>query len=144
MKRFAKPEVAAVFNSYPSKLRARIMFLRQLIFEIAAETDGVGELEETLKWGSPSYLTSKSKSGTTIRIDRRKFKTEQYTLSVHCQSTLIDTIKEIYHNKFMYEGNRSIIFNVDDEVPVREISHCIYLALTYHLRKRQGRRNVLG
>jgi hypothetical protein len=66
------PEVAAVFNSYPQNIRTKLMFLRQLILETAASTEGVGELEETLKWGEPSYLTSKTKSGSTIRIDRKK------------------------------------------------------------------------
>ena len=136
MKKFQNQEVAAVFKTYPKSMRTKLMFLRQLIFEVAATTEGVGELEETLKWGSPSYLTAKSKSGTTLRIDRRPSEFKQYALSVHCQSTLIDTIKEIYHNTFNYEGNRSIVFDQDDEVPAEELRHCIYLALTYHLRKK--------
>ena len=32
--------------------------IRGLIFDVAKDhTDGVGRLEETLKWGEPSYLT---------------------------------------------------------------------------------------
>lgn len=144
MKKFEDPEVAAVFNTYSRNMRAKLMFLRQLIFDIASATEGVGELEETLKWGSPSYLTTKSGSGTTIRIDRRNSQSDQYAMSVHCQSTLIETIKEIYRNKFNYEDNRSIIFNENDEIPVKELSHCIYLALTYHLRKKRGHRGGKG
>ena len=45
------------------------MFLRQLIFETAAATEVVGELEETLKWGEPSYLTPKTKKWE-YRTDR--------------------------------------------------------------------------
>ena len=45
------------------------MKLRQLIFDVAAKTKDVGQLEETLKWGEPAYLTSESKSGSLIRID---------------------------------------------------------------------------
>ncbi len=144
MNKFKNPEVAAVFNTYPKNMRAKLMFLRQLIFDIASATEGVGELEETLKWGSPSYLTTKSKSGTTIRIDRRNSQKDQYAMSVHCQSSLIGTIKEVYRNKFKYEDNRSIIFNESDEIPVKELSHCIYLALTYHLRNKQKYRSGKG
>jgi hypothetical protein len=43
--------------------------LRRLIFFVAAQDEHIGGLEETLKWGVPAYLTSVSKSGTTIRID---------------------------------------------------------------------------
>jgi hypothetical protein len=48
------------------------MQLRMHILDAASETEGVGELEETLKWGQPSYLTKKPKSGRTIRIGREK------------------------------------------------------------------------
>ena len=59
-------EVTAVFNSYPQKVKAKLLFLRQLIFDTAESIEGVGEIEETLKWGEPSYLTPISKSGSTI------------------------------------------------------------------------------
>ena len=54
------------------------MGLRQLIFATAAETDGVGKIEERLKWGQPSYLTESSGSGTTIRIDALKNEPGKY------------------------------------------------------------------
>ena len=50
------PEVAAVFKSYPKKIRAKLMFLRQLIFDTASVTDGVGEIEETLKEFKKDYV----------------------------------------------------------------------------------------
>lgn len=49
-------------------------------------------------------------------------------------------VREIYRNKFKYEGNRSIVFSENDDVPVKELGHCISLALTYHLNKRSGNR----
>ena len=66
------PEVATVFETYPKEIRAKLLLLRRLIFNVASETDGVGELEETLKWGQPSYLTTQTKSGSLIRIDQIK------------------------------------------------------------------------
>ncbi len=71
------PNVAAVFKAYPSKARTKLMFLRKLIIETAAATDGAGEIEETLKWGEPSYLTSKTKSGSSIRIDWKESRENQ-------------------------------------------------------------------
>ena len=73
-KPFKNKEVAAVFKTYPKEVKNKLMFLRQLIFDTASTIERVGELEETLKWGEPSYLTSKSKSGSTIRINRKKQK----------------------------------------------------------------------
>ena len=111
------------------------MLLRRLIFDTASATEGVGELEETLKWGQPSYLTTESKSGITVRIDRVQSDHGQYAMYFNCQTTLIETFQELYPNELKYGGNRSIIFNENDEIPEEELQHCISLALTYHLRK---------
>ena len=72
--RIKNPEVAAVFKGYPKDMREKLLFLRRLIFGTASATEGVGELEETLKWGEPSYLTPDTKSGSTVRIDWKEKK----------------------------------------------------------------------
>ncbi len=133
-------EVAAIFDTYPKEVKRKLLFLRQLIFDVASETDGVGELEEALKWGQPSYLTTQSQSGSLIRIDQIKSQAGKYAMYFHCQTTLVDTFKEMYRGKFEFEGNRGIIFREDDEVPVNELSHCVSMALTYHLNKKLGNR----
>jgi hypothetical protein len=67
-----RPAVPAIFDGYPKPVRARLLALRKLILDTAKTTKGVGAIEETLKWGQPSYLTSESKSGSTVRIDQVK------------------------------------------------------------------------
>ncbi|KGE16813.1 DUF1801 domain-containing protein [Paenibacillus wynnii] len=131
--------VAAVFDGYPPALHRRLMQLRQLIFETAEEIDGVGKLEEELRWGQPSYITSESKSGSMIRIDRWKSSHTQYAMYFHCQTTLVDTFRTVFPNEFRYEGNRAIIFDEDDDVPVEALKTCIAWALTYHSGKRTSR-----
>ncbi|HKQ30814.1 MAG TPA: DUF1801 domain-containing protein [Burkholderiales bacterium] len=132
---FENNDVAATFQNYPAAIKKKLLFLRQLIFDTASATGGVGLLTETLKWGQPSYVTAESKSGSTIRIDQIKSRSGQYAIYFHCQTTLVDTFKEMFGNKFRYEGNRSIVFEVQDKVPVRELRYCIALAFTYHLAK---------
>jgi hypothetical protein len=134
-KAFADPAVAAVFERYPRPLRDRLLALRQLIFDTAAATDGVGALDETLKWGQPSYLTAATNSGTTIRIDALKGDPSRYALFVHCQTSLIETFRELYPEAMHYEGKRAIHFDVADDPPEEALSHCIGLALTYHRNK---------
>ena len=128
-------EVAKVFTAYPDPVKAKLMDLRELIFKTAAELNTVAEIEETLKWGQPSYITKNPKTGSTIRIDAIKNNPERYALYVHCQTNLVDTFKQMYIDKFEFAGKRAIIFNVKNELPTRELSHCIALALTYHLNK---------
>ena len=135
-KKIKNPRVAAVFKSYPNNIRAKLMFLRQLIFDTAAATKGVGEIEETLKWGEPSYLTPKTKTGSTIRIDWKKSQKEQYAMYFKCTADIVVAFRKRYPTEFKYGGNRSIIFHKDDEIPVKELKSCISLALTYHLNKK--------
>lgn len=126
------PEVAEVFKNYPESIRQKLLFLRQLILDTALETESVNKLEETLKWGEPSYIT---KSGSTIRIGWKKSNPKQYAMFFHCKTKLIDTFKETYRDIFKFEGNRAIIFNEGDEISIEELKHCISLSLTYHRRK---------
>ena len=56
LKNIESSEVAAVFDAYPKEVKSKLMFLRQLIFDVASRTDGVGELEETLKRGNQAIL----------------------------------------------------------------------------------------
>jgi len=130
------PEVAVVFNSYPQEIRTKLLFLRKIILKTADSLEEVGELEETLKWGEPSYLTPKTKSGSTIRIAWKKSQEEQYSIYFKCTANLVPAFKEKYPKAFRFGGNRSIDFNIDDEVPVKALKSCIALALTYHLNKK--------
>ena len=129
-------EVAVIFNSYPQKIKSKLMFLRQLIFDTAASIEGIGEIEETLKWGEPSYLTTQSKTGSTIRIAWKESQKQKYSMFFKCTADLIPAFREKFPQKLKFGGNRSIDFNINDDVPVKELKQCIALALTYHRNKK--------
>ena len=129
---FADPAVEAIFQAYPGAVRKRLLALRRLILDTAENTAGIGRIEETLKWGQPSYLTN-PKSGSTIRIDQ--VPPGGYALYVHCQTNLVATFRELYPTELAYGGNRSILLDADRDPPEAVLRHCIALALTYHSRK---------
>ena len=131
------PAVDAVFDTYPTPLKTKLLALRRLIFETATTTPGVGALQETLKWGQPSYLTTETKSGSTVRIDQVKSAPDCYAIYFHCQTDLVETFRQLYPTEFTYGGNRSILLNAKDRIPEPALRHCIALALTYHLNKRK-------
>jgi hypothetical protein len=133
-------KTAAVFRAYPAKLRGRLESLRRLILKTAAKMEGVGPLEEALKWGQPSFLTTQSRSGSTIRIDRAKGNDDQYAIYFHCQTNLVRTFRELYPKKFDYEGNRAVVLDANKKPDEKALAHCIALALTYHLRKSRKRK----
>jgi uncharacterized protein DUF1801 len=128
--------VEAVFSAYPKPVKARLLALRRLILDTAKATKGVGTLQETLKWGQPSYLTPETKSGSTIRIDQVKPVPGQYAVYFHCQTNLVETFRELYP-ELRYEGNRAILLDAENTVPEAALRHCVALALTYHLGKRK-------
>lgn len=121
------PKVAEVFDNYPECFREKLAYLRQLIIETAKEI-GVPTLEETLKWGQPSYL---AKKGSTVRLGWKK-SNNHYAIYFKCTSKLVLTFKEIYGDTFKYEKNRAIEFTLTDEVPQKVLKHCIAMALKYH------------
>ena len=115
-----------------------MLVLRRLIFDTARTTKGVGRLEETLKWGQPSYLTPETKSGSTIRIGQVKSAADQYAIYFHCQTDLVETFRELYPREPRFGGNRSILLDANNEFPRAALRHCVALALTYHLNKRKA------
>ena len=136
-----KPDlaVAAAFHAYPKAVKAKLLALRRLIFDTAKTTKGVGALQETLKWSQPSYLTTETKSGSTVRIDQIKTVPNQVAIYFHCQTDLVATFRELYP-ELNYGGNRSILLDAKGKLPEAELRHCVGLALTYHLRKRTAGR----
>lgn len=122
-------EVKLVFDNYPNKIKEKIENLRRLIFETANQIEDITQLQETLKWGEPSYITKK---GSTIRIDWKPKAPEQYAMYFSCSTTLVETFKQVHGNLFDYEGKRAIVFQLDDEIPEQELKSCIRAALTYH------------
>ena len=98
-------DVAAVFESYPQTVKSKLLFLRELIFETASSIESVGEIEETLKWGEPSYLTPITKSGSTIRIAWKEAQEDQYSMFFKCTANLVPAFKEKYPKKFNRSGS---------------------------------------
>jgi len=128
----SNPDVETVFQEYPKDIQPKINYLRDLIIETASEIEHISEIEETLKWGEPSYI---AKKGSTIRIDYKKKTPNQYAMYFKCTSKLVVTMKEVYGDLFKYEKNRAIVFDLNDAVPAKELKGCIGMALQYHLVK---------
>ena len=123
------PEVEEVFENYPEIAKEKMRNLRNLILATASEVAGLTHLEETLKWGEPSYVTKK---GSTLRIDWKPRSPEQYAMYFNCNSMLVETFRMVFGDLFQYEGNRAIIFPLNGHLPEAELKHCITACLTYH------------
>ncbi len=115
------------FNGYPNNVRPKLLHLRSLIFQISSDLN-LGEVEEALKWGEPSY---RSKTGSPIRIDWNVKSPNYYYLFFNCKTTLVETFRELYGDALEFQGNRAIVLHLTEPLPEQIIKHCIELGLTY-------------
>ncbi len=122
-------EVMQVIQSYPEKAQQRISELRELILKTANDSKVIGEVEEALRWGEPSFL---AKKGSTVRIAWTKKNPDSFSIFFKCTSKLVPTFRALYPETFRFEGNREIRFNLEEEIPEKELSQCIAMALNYH------------
>ncbi|TYC53908.1 DUF1801 domain-containing protein [Rhodobacterales bacterium] len=110
--------------------------LRNLVLQTARETKAAGEIEETLRWGQPSYVPVRRGTGTTIRIDRDTSPAGDIALFVSCQSSLVSEWRAIFP-EMTFGGNRSVHLRCDAPLPEAELRQMISMALTYHSSKRK-------
>ncbi len=127
------PKVDTIFENYPDFVKDKMQFLRELVLETAKDIKEIESLEETLKWGEPSFLT---KQGSTLRMDWKKKTPDQYAMYFKCTSKLVETFKLVFDSTFQFEGKRAIVFQLDDTVPVDELKQCIKATLLYHQVKK--------
>ena len=109
-----------------------MLHLRKLVLEVAENIQGLEKLEETLKWGEPAYIT---KHGSTLRMDWKAKNPDQYAMYFQCTSQLVPTFRFLYPEKLKFEGNRAVVFDLKEEIPEKEVKHCISMALQYHKLK---------
>ncbi|HBC3888570.1 DUF1801 domain-containing protein [Vibrio parahaemolyticus] len=119
------------FDEYPDNARVRLEELRNLVFQVASELE-LGEVDETLKWGEPSYSV---KTGSPLIMDWKLKSPNSCYLFFNCQTKLIDTFRELYSGELVFQGNRAIVLSLSKPLPEKVIKSCLELALTYHQRK---------
>ncbi|MBV1934401.1 MAG: DUF1801 domain-containing protein [Parvibaculaceae bacterium] len=129
-------EAATAYDAYPERYRKRLLAIRKLILAVPRQHPEIGELEETLKWGEPSYLPRKKNIGSTVRLNWRPDYGEKVGLFVMCSTTLIAEFKTRYETELAFEGKRCVWVPMKGALPTAPLKHCISLALTYHLRKK--------
>jgi hypothetical protein len=128
-------DVAGAFSAFPAGVRAKLLKVRDLIFETAARIEGVGPLTETLKWGEPAYLTQATGSGSTIRLGWLQSSDRECAVLFNCRTTLVDDFRSQFPDVFVYEKNRAILFDAREPLPKALLSTCLGMALTYHRRR---------
>ena len=126
--------VSQAFEAFPSEHRATLLAVRELIFKVAGASQDIGPLEETLRWGEPAYITTKKRTGSTIRLAMEKA-SGRPALFFNCQTKLVDEFREKIGPELTYVKNRAILLDKDLLAKPEVLAICIESALRYHLRK---------
>lgn len=79
MKTEVSKQVNYVIADYPTEAKAMFFNVRDLVLEVAAETVGLDDVEETLKWGEPSYL---AEGGSTVRMKWSEKSPERFSYTL--------------------------------------------------------------
>ncbi|MCP5074991.1 MAG: DUF1801 domain-containing protein [Rhodobacteraceae bacterium] len=123
------PQVQAVFDAFPPRVRTGLLKLRELINEVAESSEDIGPIREELRWGQPSYLT---KTGSTLRLGISK--QGGFAVFAHCQTTIISDFERMFPGDFEIEGNRAVQFAEDTQIDTDKLRFLIRHALTYKLK----------
>jgi hypothetical protein len=129
-----KPDVKSALARFPDGLRETALSLVQLVKDTAAGLPVVGPLQDSLKWGEPSFAPKRKNVGSSVRIAARR--DGKIAMNFICHTGLVDRFREIYAGRLEFEGNRTIVVDPSKPLPRAELQHCMGMALTYHLEKR--------
>jgi hypothetical protein len=80
-------------------------------------------------------VTTRPKTGTTIRIDRDKSGEGDIALFVNCRSSLVSAWRGMFP-ELVFSGDRSVHFTLAKPLPENALRQMIAMALTYHTAKR--------
>lgn len=122
--------VQAAFNAMPSATRDTLLAIRTMIYDLAADLP-VGRIEETLKWGQPSYATPDTNAATPIRLGVTKSGTP--AIFTHCQSSVMSDFQSICGTGFTFDGNRALHLPADAMPPLDSLTPLLRAALTYRI-----------
>lgn len=120
-------DVQTKFDDYPDSVKVRMIELRRFILSLI-EREELGPVEETLKWGEPSYLVE---TGSSVRIDWKMKTPNHFYVYFHCQTQLIETFRELHSDRLTFQGNRAIVLDIEQPLPTAELEQSLLMAFQY-------------
>ena len=128
-------------GALPEPVRARLREIRDLIFVVAAETEGVGPLTETLNGANPPIMTARAGAERQSGWASQDRHTESCAMLFNCKTTLVETFRthfaEISYSRAIAHLRAHL-----GTLAIEPLILCLRAALTYHQRKRAGTRGA--
>lgn len=125
--------VEAALADYPDATRDRVLQLREVLWEVVAAEPAIGVVEESLKWGQPSYRPATAGTGTTVRIDRVSG-SDDVAVFTPCSTSLVAEFRAAHGSIATYDGKRGVIVPAEGEIPLAALRDHMREALLYFQR----------
>jgi hypothetical protein len=122
------------YKAFAPAPRPPLLEVREMIFEAATAREDIGTIEETLRWGEPAYVTTKKRTGSTIRLAIEKT-SGQPALFFDCKTTLVEEFRQQFGTSLTFVKNRAILLDGDLSEKADTLKMCITAALSYHLHR---------
>lgn len=104
----------------------------------ALSLDHGGRLIESPQGAEPAYLTSLSRSGSTIRLGWKSARPTMVAMYFHCRTGLIETFRTVLPGAFTYDGQRAILLGSHDSFDRAALAMCIAASLRHHIERRKA------
>ena len=124
--------VQQTIAAYPTAAQRRLRQVTRLMAREASRL-GVERINATLKWGEPSYSTT---GGSPLRLAWSAKATRRLGMYCHCSTRLIETFRELFGDRFEFDGQRALYLPLTGRLPSAELSQCLRMALRYHTLKK--------
>lgn len=129
--KFPSEEVSSYYFNLTPVMFDKFMEIRNWIYELSEKDPRIGEIDECLKWGEPSFLTPKTISGSTVRI--AKVNEVEFALYFNCKTTIAKEIAVEFPD-WNCDGRRAVYFSVSKKLSKAKLTTCLKKALLYHKR----------
>lgn len=119
---------------WPAPAQSVIWTCRTLFHRIAQENN-IGVLDETLKWGQPSWRPRRARTGSTLRMNWSPASPDQMSFFVDCKTDLAARMATLYPTPFSNDGRRRLDMSLALPLPEQALAHLAEMTFTYHLRR---------
>ena len=106
------------------------------LFHLIADENGLGDLDEALKWGQPAWRPKRPRTGSTLRMGWSEVTPDQLALYVDCKTDLAQRMYSLYPDLPRNDGRRALAISLAQAFPEQAMAHLAEMTFSYHLKKR--------
>ena len=128
---FSDQQVSAFFDLLDPESRRNLLEIRSLIFAEAANLPDPADVEESLKWGEPSYRLAGRNRGKAVRINRHKSGMGKVAFFFHCRTGLIEQFREQLGDSVVFEGSRAVVLQGGPLLDADIVRHLVHQTFIY-------------